>query len=119
VFLRTELKSRSYWEIIVSPAGLVFDGLQQNNRWGLYIGNPDDDIAGLQKRIERWNDGYSIELAIPWREMPGYTKGNPPREGEEISFVLIRCDNGEQSSCLPILYGGHNIFGHIKARLIR
>jgi len=117
VFIRSELRYRNYWEIIVTPTGFVFDGLQQNNCWGGYIGNPDDHISGLKKKTVSANGTYRIELAIPWKEMPGYTRGNKPQKGDNISFILIRCNNGKQSSCMPILYGGHNLFGHIQATL--
>lgn len=117
IFVRSEPRLRCYWEIVINPNGEVYDGIQQNNRWGGFIGNPDDSMNYLEKRIEIFEYGYSIELAIPWKELPGYMKGNRPNKGDRITFMLIRCDNGKQSSCVPLLYGGHNIFGYINAIL--
>ena len=46
-FICPELRYKNYWEVIVAPDGRVYDGMQQNSRWGGYIGNNDDSIKGL------------------------------------------------------------------------
>lgn len=78
---------------------------------------PEERIAGLKTAGVRTPDGYSVEAALPWREMPAYGNGNPPRPGERIDFTMIRCRNAEQSACHPLLYGGHNLFGHLRGVL--
>lgn len=118
-FIGSGIRFRTYWEIVVAPDGSVYDALGQNNRWGSCIATPEDSVHGLSAAANRSPAGYSVELAVPWREIPGYERGNPPRPGETVNFTLIRCRNGKQSACHPLLYGGHNIFGHLHGTLVR
>ena len=113
LFIGTDVRYKTYWEIVIGCDGLVYDALGHNNRWGHYIATPEDSVNGL-KSAARMNagDGYSIELAVPWSEFPAYSRGNNPKTSDEIHFGLIRCRQGVQSSAYPLLFGGHNIFGH-------
>lgn len=117
LFVGPGIRFRTYWEIVVSPDGVTYDSLGQNNRWGSYLATPEESIRGLRTAARQTSDGYSVEIAVPWREIPGYERGDPPRNGETINFTMIRCRNGEQSSCHPLLYSGHNIFGHLRGIL--
>lgn len=119
LFLGPGIRFRTYWEIVVAPDGSVYDALGQNNRWGSYIASPEESVRGLRAAARRTEQGFSVEIAVPWREIPGYQRGNPPRPGEEINFTLVRCRNGIQSACHPLLYGGHNLFGHLRGTLAR
>lgn len=119
LFLGPGIRFRTYWEIVVAPDGSVYDALGQNNRWGSYLVTPEESVQGLRAAARRTEQGYSVEIAVPWREVPGYQRGNPPRPGEEINFTLVRCRNGIQSACHPLLYGGHNLFGHLRGTLAR
>lgn len=119
LFLGPGIRFRTYWEIVVAPDGSVYDALGQNNRWGSYLVTPEESVHGLLAAARRTEQGYSVEIAVPWREVPGYQRGNPPRPGEEINFTLVRCRNGIQSACHPLLYGGHNLFGHLRGTLAR
>ena len=59
--------------------------------------------------------GYRIILRVPWKELPGYTKGNAPQEGDEIRIMLIRTEkresarNARQYAMYPVVAGGHNL----------
>lgn len=119
LFIGSGTRFRTYWEIVVAPDGSVYDALGQNNRWGAYIASPEESVRGLAAAVHCTPAGYSVELAVPWREIPGYVRGNPPRPGETVNFTLIRCRSGRQSACHPLLYGGHNIFGHLRGTLVR
>jgi len=111
--------------VIVDCEGNVFDGLHYNSRWGGFVGGSEEKLDGLLSAAQKTNDGFAIELAVPFVELPIYLCENTPKEGEEICFAMIRTNgnSGEESTAyspsVPILYGGHNIFGHIRSRLIR
>lgn len=117
LFLGPGIRFRTYWEIVVAPDGSVYDALGQNNRWGSYLASPEESVRGLRTAARQTAQGYSVEIAVPWREIPGYQRGNSPRPGEEVNFTLIRCRNGVQSACHPLLYSGHNLFGHLRGTL--
>jgi len=120
LFIGSSIRFRTYWEIVVAPNGAVYDALGQNDRWGAYIATPEESIRGLRTAAKFVpQEGYSVEIAVPWNEVPGYEHGNPPRSGEMINFTLIRCHAGHQSACHPLLYGGHNIFGHLRGKLVK
>lgn len=118
-FIGSGIRFRTYWEIVVGTDGSVYDALGQNNRWGAYIVTPTESIRGLKTAVRQDENGYQVEIAIPWREIPGYEHGNLPRPGEQINFTLIRCRKGRQSACHPLLYTGHNIRGHLTGLLTK
>lgn len=120
IFIGSGVRFRTYWEVVIAPDGAVYDALGQNDRWGAYIATPEESIRGLRTAAKLVpHEGYSVEIALPWSEIPGYEHGNPPRSGNMINFTLIRCRNGRQSACHPLLYGGHNIFGHLRGKLVK
>lgn len=117
LFAGTEARYRTYWEIVTSPDGSAYDALCWNNRYHWYLSMPEESAEGLRTAGKPTPQGYSVEIALPWRELPAYRNGNPPRAGEMLRFTMIRCRNGAQSACHPLLYGRHNIFGHLRGRL--
>lgn len=120
LFIGTNVRYRTYWEIVIAPDGTLYDALGHNNRWGHYIATPEDSVAGLKSATKLVpGKGYSLEFAVPWNEFPVYSRGNIPQENDEVHFALIRCIKGKQSSAYPLLYGGHNIFGHAKGVLVK
>lgn len=117
LFVGTGVRFRAYWELILPPDNRGYTVTAVNNRWGKEIVRDagDEHVDGLRTAVASGPDGYSLEIAFPWRELPAYVHGNPPKSGEEFNLMLIRCRGGKQSACRPILYGGHNIFGHLRA----
>ena len=120
LFIGTSVRYRTYWEIVIAPNGTLYDALGHNNRWGHYIATPEDSVADLKHAaVITPQVGYTVEIAVPWSEFPAYSRGNSPQENEEIHFALIRCIRGKQATAYPLLYGGHNIFGHAKGVLVK
>jgi len=117
VFVLPEMRYKTYWEVVVNPNGDLFDGLHMNSRFGGFIGGPEEVMSGLKRAASISDGGYTIEIAVPFKELPSYSRGNPPQRGEQLFFMMIRCDNGKRISPIPFLYDGHNIFGYIRGRL--
>jgi hypothetical protein len=103
---------RAYWEVVVNPGNNVVDGLHLNNPDGYWVNGLDETMRGLETRTKITNDGFSVEAALPFRELPRYMRGNLPKAGESINLVMVRTNDGQRSSIVPLLYDGHNIFGY-------
>lgn len=118
---------RAYWEVIVNPQGETFDGLQLNNRYGRFLGHVEQDMKGFITAVKVYgtiNDssdvdqGFAIEAAIPFDQLPNYQLGNSPVAGQTLSFMLVRTRTERRySTPVPFLYDGHNIFGYLRATL--
>jgi len=133
IFIRPSLRMRHYWEVVINPAGTVYDGLNINNKWGNFIVDAEENIKGLKIAVKAsgsvhnagdTDQGYSVEVAFPFAEMPNYMLGNPPRPGETIFFMLVRFDCDSTGArrfyaVRPLLYGGHNIFGYLMGTLVK
>ena len=117
-FILPEKRLKVYWEIVVNPENEVFDGLHQNYRWGGFSGHPEEDMQGLKTFTKKTESGYAVELAIPFKELPAYTKGNVPEAGQKIWFMFVRTDKGQRKTPCPFLYDGHNIFGYVQGTFI-
>lgn len=128
IFILPSPAMRVYWEVVINPQGEVYDGLQLNNRWGGFLDHPDQDMQGLQvaaKVVGTINDpsdvdqGFVIEAAIPFDQLPNYQLGNSPTVGQTLGFMLVRTrtERRDYSSPVPLLYDGHNIFGYLQATL--
>ena len=112
IFVLPDRRLKAYWEVIVNPGNKVVDWLHLNNSYGYWVIGTDDKIHGLKTSTKITKDGFLVEAAIPFRELPGYMRGNPPKAGESINLVMVRTNNGRQSVIVPLLYDGHNIFGY-------
>lgn len=125
IFLLPDFRFRTYWELIVSPSGSIYDSIQCKNvdQWG---SNHDASlkIEGLKTGIEvrgtlnqpgDEDGGYTVELAIPFDQVPGYTR-LAPQAGEKLHFMLARLDRqGEKFvpyAFVPLMAWGHNIWNH-------
>ena len=112
IFILPDMRLKAYWEVVISPDNQVTDGLHLNNSSGFWAGNLDETMHGLKTGTKITKDGFSVEAALPFKELPGYMLGNHPKTGESLSFVMIKIDKGRRSAIIPLLYDGHNIFGY-------
>eukprot|EP00831_Metopus_contortus_P004560 TRINITY_DN11693_c0_g2_i1.p2 TRINITY_DN11693_c0_g2~~TRINITY_DN11693_c0_g2_i1.p2 ORF type:complete len:188 (-),score=46.79 TRINITY_DN11693_c0_g2_i1:540-1103(-) len=122
IFLMPSKRMKKYWEIIVGCDESIFEGFHCSNKYGGFVSDSNASVNGLQFKSLRKKDGYVTEVAIPFSELPNYMLGNAPKSGESIYFALVRTDKkkGEKVkfySSFPLLYGGHNVYGHAKAIL--
>ncbi len=133
VFLLPEFEAGLYWEINITPAGSIYDALNAKKfkGWG-GLARPELTVEGLQTAgsvngtLNQSDDrdvGYTIEIAVPFRRIPSYTRGNPPHPGDTLHLMLIRIDrNAEDKTAYaftPLLNWGHNIWNHAPAELGR
>jgi cellulose/xylan binding protein with CBM9 domain len=123
IFLMPSKRMKKYWEVVIGCDGDLFDGFHCNNIYGRWAPDSAVEMKGLKFKTLKKKDGFSVEVAIPFSELPNYMLGNQPKPGETIHFALVRTnkdmENGkvEFSSAFPLLYGGHNVFGHAKGVL--
>ncbi len=130
MFILPEFRYGVYWELVVSPTGMVYDGLQRKRQlWGAEA-QPQETIHGLKVRTtlsgtpnkpDDRDTGYRVEIAVPWRELPAYTRGNTPKAGEVIHLMLVRLDKtGKKHKAYafkPLMSWGHNIWNHYRFKL--
>jgi len=123
LFLMPSMHQKQYWEIIVGAGGNLYDGLQTNNRWGGWASRPEESVSGLKYKAVKTENGYAVEMAVPFNQVPNYVLGNKAESGQTLFFALVRTNRNRWSksviytSAFPLLYGGHNIFGHAKLTL--
>lgn len=115
VFVMPNKRFRSYWEVVVNPSNRVVDGLHFIESF-TSVSGLDEAMKGLITRTKILNGGFSVELALPFGEFPGYFQGNVPKAGEQITFNMIRINKQYQQSdfsgFVPFLYDGHNVHGY-------
>ena len=110
LFLRPDLRSREYYEILVNPEGAFWCMRQKFRETGSWDTLDADCNPGITAAARRIPGGWSVEAAVSLTAV---------KAGAEFSFVAVRIDSdgGElrRSAPVPILYDGHNVFGHIVA----
>jgi hypothetical protein len=112
IFVMPDRRFKSYWEVVVNPDNSIVDGLHTYNVVARTNNGLDESMQGLATQTRRAQDGYTVEAALPFIEMPNYRLGNPPKAGESVHLVLVRIDDGQRSAFVPFLYDGHNLFGY-------
>lgn len=125
MFILPTFRFRTYWEIVIGPNGSVFDSLQSKRmkKWGLN-GDPAQDVEGMQHAetirgtlndSDDTDEGYTVEVAVPFSQLPGYTRCGP-EVGDRLHCMLVRLDriHGEFKTYAfrPLQAWGHNIWNH-------
>lgn len=116
VFLLAHDRLGLYWELNVSPAGVVFDALMlkhpdiwfghsdaTRNLPGLEIGASVQGTLNDSSDIDR---GYVVEIAIPFTSFLPYTER--PAPGDTISVLFARADRNEHATEGPLRYYSHS-----------
>jgi hypothetical protein len=91
---------KNYFEIQVSPAGVVFDTRYDSRRKPLPFGDIDWSSAAVAKldvhgklNDDELDEGYSVELAVPWTAFAaGPTPASPPEAGAVWRMNLFVMD---------------------------
>ncbi len=134
MFILPEFRSKAYWEIVISPTGMIFDGLHSKkdreagpvsrafeNVQGLLIGSKIDGTEGKSDDVDK---GYVVEVAVPWGQLPEYSRAKP-QAGQVLHFMLVRLDKNARDPLLncyafqPLMSWGHNIWNHAKLKLVK
>ncbi len=125
IFIMPSMRFRTYWEVVVAPNGSVFDAIQAKkiDLWGS-LADKDENMRGLKhsqnirgtlNMSKDKDEGYTVQMAIPFDELPGYERC-PPRAGDRLNFMLVRLDKTAGKlvpySFRPLLGWGHNIWNH-------
>lgn len=123
VFILPEFQFRTYWEIVLAPNGSIFDAIQCKDldMWGMSM-DKAADLDGLRVGIKvrgtinqpgDADEGYTVEAAVPFSALPGYTRATP-QTGQRIHVMLVRLDRqGKAFTCYafqPLQAWGHNIW---------
>jgi hypothetical protein len=133
MFILPEFRWGLYWELVISPTGSIYDGLNAKKfkGWGPET-RAEETIAGLRvasvadgtpNQSDDTDRGYVVEVAVPFGQLPGYSRGNRPAAGDKLRFMLVRLDqNGKEMKAYafqPLLNWGHNIWNHAEAELAK
>lgn len=128
MFIRIDRRLQLYWELIVNYRNELFSNYRSVNYWGGFADHqiPPDAFPGLRHKAEVRNGIFYMEIAIPWRLIPGFfnVRGmDSPRAHETVMFNLIPVFTKPDrktyfNSVCPLLYGGHNIYGQITGVLL-
>ena len=110
LFLRPDLRSRDYYEILVNPEGALWCMRQRFRETGSWDTLDADCNSGITAAARRIPGGWSVEVAVSLASV---------NAGAEFSFAAVRIDLGggelRRGSPVPLLYDGHKVFGHIIA----
>lgn len=123
LFVVPDRQNGTYWEIEISPTGAIYDALctKYLDRWssdmkiekslaGLQIGQA---LHGTPNQSDDRDEGYTVEVAIPFEQLPGFTRA--PRRGDELYglFGHVNRDGVGQTTALaqvPYASWFHNIW---------
>lgn len=129
VFIHPDPKSMKFVELIVSPSGAIFDALHTKHadKWGEDPGGAAWTMEGLKtasifKKEDGKPVGFSIEIAIPFKTLPGFDEAGATAN-RAVSLMLVRADkngtdNEKYYSYTPLLSWSHNIWNYGKATLV-
>ena len=127
VLLLPEPATRKYWELEVGATGSIFDALNVKNMtiWGanyhpevnmtgLRVATHIDGVANKPGAVSR---GYSIEMAIPFDQLPGMTPGQQATAGTHLHCLLTHFDRHADGrldlyAFCPVLTWVHNIWNY-------
>ncbi len=124
IFLMPSKRLRNYREIVVGCNGALFSSLHLNNKWGTFInGRESENIKTIKAKVTADKSGYTVEVAVPFKELPNYMLGNVPKPGEKMYFAIVRTNTAKKGespgyfSAFPLMYGSHNVFGYAEGIL--
>lgn len=130
LFLVPDPRFPAYWEVNITPKNEILDRLIMKKTRG-WFGEPDpsEDIEGIQVATklspapsspdaahEKQKPGYTIEIAIPWSQLPNMRHG--PRVGDTLLGVMAwsdvndKLDYGHQKyySQVPTVAGFNSVW---------
>jgi len=124
LFLLPDLKKGQYWELEMSASGDLYEAM--NTKWGDHWGGAIDYNAHLEglryvslaqpKTRDGKDTGFTVEMAVPFNQLPGAAKDARAAAGTQIHFLLARMDKNKDSFtayCFrPLLSWTHNIWNY-------
>ena len=116
-FILPDFRLKCYREVVINPAGQIFTALHTKSRGETRLSENRESKHSISAAARKTATGYSVEAAIPFRDLPGYFLGNSPNQGETLQIAFLRTHAGKFFSAWPMLYGGHNIYGYMQGKL--
>ncbi|MFW5802777.1 MAG: carbohydrate-binding family 9-like protein, partial [Verrucomicrobiota bacterium] len=131
MFILPNRRFRTYWELVIGPDGSIFDAIhcKQLDKLGA-AADVDADMQGLQtaqsvngtlNQPDDKDQGYTVEVAVPFSDLPGYTR-KPPKPGDTLHLMLVRLDKSNDEfktyAFRPLQFWGHNIWNHATIKLV-
>jgi hypothetical protein len=115
IYLDPTGRGENYYELQISPDGELFDALFTTRRqpaWAEAAANLT--LAGLKAAVARNPAGWTVEVAIPWAELP--TVGAAPEADASWGFNLYRIDQRLMAAWAPAGGDFHNTsaFGRVR-----
>jgi len=109
IFLDPGMDGKDYLELQISPAGVIFDAIFTSYRRPAW---KKASAANLTFKHEvaldgTLNDGnadkgYSIEAAIPWKELPGLDKVPEPSQKFHLNFFRLSNNGSWAAAWSPV-----------------
>ena len=134
IFLMPSQRFGTYWEIELSPTGSILDYLcyKYSNQWGSDL-NKTETVHGLQvagsirgtaNQADDRDEGYTIEVTIPFNQIPGMQKGAV--KGDRIYALLGWINNDSEvnsnrtTALAQVPYTGwfHNVWSYQPFELV-
>jgi hypothetical protein len=117
IYLDPGGRGENYYELQISPEGELFDALFTSRRtpeWPEAAANLT--MAGLRAGIARNPAGWTVEVSVPWADMP--TVGAAPSTDASWGFNLYRIDERVMAAWSPAGGDFHNTaaFGRLRLR---
>jgi hypothetical protein len=105
IFVATDPKRQTYYQFIVTAAGVMFDGKLFDSQW-----NGEWTAAA-----GRESDGWTLEIALPWKTLGLEVPAPDSRLGLELVRTRIQ-NNREMLQWAPAPDGNHStdMFGFIR-----
>lgn len=100
VFLRPDPSRSDYYEINFSPHGVIYDswivkrGARAHRKWSEWNAQGIRVATQIRGTPNDWtvvDEGYTVEIAIPFAELPSL-EGRRPQAGDRWTFNLARYD---------------------------
>ena len=105
VYLDVGADGKDYLELQVSPANQVFDAKFDTRRQPEWQKAKDFTLEGLRTAVAvrgtlnqagDADGGYDVEIAIPWKSIPGWTKSGPGAGDDlRVNFFRIEAKDGK------------------------
>ena len=133
MFILPDFETRRYVEYVVSPRGTVFDAIHVKaaEKFGAESSDIEQDLEAVQvatsirgtvNEPEDEDEGYTVEIALPFSELPFAEQTEAGVPGMKLHFILCRLNAGPDGMTpyahQPLLSWGHNIWNHGVMRLV-
>lgn len=131
LFVMPDFANAEYWELEFGVTGSIYDSLCKKNldHWG-GVNNTKAEMTGLKAAIvtngtanksDDKDTGYTVEIAVPFSQLPGYVADSKLKSGQQMRVLLARMDKNTEDfkpyAAWPLLSWTHNIWNYATLEL--